>query len=427
VRVCATAVLALLCILPAAAEARQDESSTRRTYRSAFGPTEQDELRPPALTFTMSLYGGMDDNTRFATGSVQDDGLQSGRSHQGVLAAFRLVRRRARTLLTFDAASAVRYYPSLRSIGTQKHSGAASLSVNASRRVRLQFGQTISYSPSYQLALGSPPAGDSASPLSAEPSVDYSVSRQKQVSYGSSADLKVAGILAGEVGIGQTFRLVDFFTQPDFRTYRSHFAYTRPLAAGIGLRLGYGLASTGVVGESRTSHHDLDIGINYDRQFLFSPRATLAFTTGAAVVNTAGGRHIPFTGSVQFQNRFAPRWTGGIGYQRGIQSIDSLSEPFLAGVLSGTVHGYLTNALRLSITPSYTRGAMVGTTANAYSSWTTETRVDVTLSHHWAIYAEHFFYRYRFEASAALPDFLATRLQRQGVRAGIALWAPVIR
>jgi hypothetical protein len=424
----AAAILAILLFaFPPTLEARQEETSTRRTYRSAFGPTDQDELRPPALTFTMSLYGGLDDNTRFATGNVQDDGLQSGRSHQGVLAAFRAVRRRSRTLLTFDAASAVRYYPSLRGIGTQKHSGAVSLSATASRRVRWQLGQTVSYSPSYQLALGTQPAGEDTSPLMAEPTVDYSVSREKQLSYGTSADVNIAGLLGGEIGLGETFRLVDFFTQPDFLTHRSHVSYTRPLAAGIGLRLGYGLATARLDGESRTSHHDLDVGLNYDRQFLFSPRATLAFTTGAAIVNSAGGRHIPLTGNVQLQNRWSPRWTSGVSYQRGIQSIDSVSEPFLAGILSGTVNGYLTNALRLSIAPSYSRGAMVGATSTAYSSWTTETRVDVTLSHHWAFYAEHFFYHYRFNASAALPDFLATRLQRHGVRAGVALWAPVIR
>ena len=420
-------LVALFCAGMPTLAAAQGNSPSGRSFRSVFGPTEQDEIRPPALTFSLSVYSGLDDNSRFATGSVQDDALQTGRAHQGVLGAFRIVRRRARTLFTADLASAVRYYPTLRGIGTQKHSGSATLAVTVSRNMRVLFGQTASFSPSYQLALGRTlPLGTSTT-VAPDAGVDYSVSREKQISYGSSAEVNYAGLAGGELGVGQTLRVVDFFTRPDFLAERTQVSYTRPIARGIGVRLGYGIASGGLRGDERRWHHDLDIGIDYNRSVLFSPRATLAFTTGAAIVNTPSGRQVPLIGSIQLQNRWSPRWTSGLAYQRGVQSIESVSEPFIAGTLSGTLHGYVSNAVRLTFAPSYARGAMVGVTSAGYQSWTNESRMDVALSHHWAIYAEHFFYHYRFDASARLPDFLASGLRRHGLRGGIALWAPVIR
>jgi hypothetical protein len=412
---------------PPEPEAVASRTTSARAYRGLFGPTEEDELRPPALTLNLSVAAGVDDNTRFATGGVGDATLQGGRQHQGVQAVLAFVRRRPHSTVALDLSSAVRYYPSLRNIGTQKHSGAVSMELVPSRQVRLQFAQSASYSPSYQLALAGPQLADDAAGDLPAAGIDYSVARNKQMTYGSSAAATYAASAATELSFGYTGRYTNFFSTPDFHAQRAGGRFTRRLAAGVDLRLGYGFGTAGLSGRRATQHHDLDIGVNYGRQFLFSPRTSLGFTSGSTVILTPGGRQFPIIGSVQLRRRLAARWMGDISYTRGLQSIDTMAEPFLAGAVSGSVSGYLNSRTRLRITPSYAQGADVTDSARAYRSWTAETRADIALSHHWAIYAEHFYYHYQFAGAFELPGGLQAGLNRQGLRIGLALWAPVIR
>jgi hypothetical protein len=44
-----------------------------------------------------------------------------------------------------------------------------------------------------------------------------------------------------------------------------------------------------------------------------------------------------------------------------------------------------------------------------------------------ALYGEHVAYRYRFTSTEGLPPLLAASMNRQGARAGLTWWLPVIR
>ncbi|MEO8682070.1 MAG: hypothetical protein ABI665_23690, partial [Vicinamibacterales bacterium] len=94
-------MVALTAAAPAAAQ------SIERPYRGLFGPAERDEVHPPQFVVGLSLYAGLDDSSRFATGGVADDTLQAGRLHQGATLSLGYVRRRPRSTIAVTGSSAV--------------------------------------------------------------------------------------------------------------------------------------------------------------------------------------------------------------------------------------------------------------------------------------------------------------------------------
>src|SRR5687767_14389848 len=178
-------LMALLTFWAAGADAQ----TNRRPFRTEFGPGERDEMRADQLVLTGSLYAGLDDTTRLGGPILLDDTLQSGRMHQGGNLSLQIVRRRPRLALTASGGSAVRYYHSLNRVGTQRHTvnGAGEWVINP--KLTMQFGQDVTYSPSYSLFLAAAPAlAPEEAP--APESLDYELSRGKQVQLGTYASAR---------------------------------------------------------------------------------------------------------------------------------------------------------------------------------------------------------------------------------------------
>ena len=51
----------------------------------------------------------------------------------------------------------------------------------------------------------------------------------------------------------------------------------------------------------------------------------------------------------------------------------------------------------------------------------------MAISHHLALYVEHFYYRYRFASAAGLPALLTSATDRQGARVGLTVWTPLVQ
>ncbi len=407
--------------VPAGAQA------TARPYRSLFGPAERDATRADQFTLTGSLYAGLDDTSRLATGSVLDESLQTGRAHQGVTLALAALRRRPRTTLTIAASSAVRYYSSLNRIGTQKHGGGVGFQVLASRRLTLRIAQDVNYSPSYQLALGQAPAPD-GSELTFDPAgVDYSVSRDKQITYGTYAGGTYVWNSSRDLTFGYGLNYANYFTRSDFGVQLASVRYTQRLTPGVSLRLGYGLGSGSMASLRSAAHHDLDVGLVINRSFAFSPRTAVGFTSGSTVVSVDDRRQFELIGSATLRHQLSPRWTSSIGYQRGLTAIDGTPRPFVAATVNAEVNGFVGSRTKVTIQPGYARGADVADAKRTFQSGVSLTRVEAAVTRHWAIFAEHFYYRYRFAGAPDLPPALAAGLNRQGMRWGLSLWTPVIR
>lgn len=423
---CTSALLIAVTALACAAAAA-DAQTTARPYRSLFGPADRDERRVDRFTLIGSLYAGLDDTSRLATATVLDESLQTGRAHQGVTLALSVLRRRPRTTLTVAASSAVRYYSSLHQVGTQKHGGGVGFQFLASRRLTFRLAQDVNYSPSYQLALGQAPAQE-GSELTFDPAgVDYSVTRDKQITYGSYAGAAYMWNASRDLTLGYGLNYANYFTRSDFGVQLASVRFTQRLTQGLALRLGYGLGSGSLAGLRSAVHHDLDIGLVVNRSFAFSPRTSIGFTSGSTMVSVDDQRQFELIGGASLRHQLSPRWNSSLAYQRGLTAIDGAPRPFVASTVNGEVNGFVGSRTKVTIQPAYSQGVDVADANRTFHSSVSLTRVETAVSRHWAIFAEHFYYRYRFAAAPDLPPALAAGLSRQGMRWGLALWTPVIR
>jgi hypothetical protein len=415
---------------PAFAQSSEPAAPIVHEFRGLFGPTRADERRPPLANFTLLLYGAADDNSRFASGSdVSDEALQARRMYEGAQAGLNFLRRRPRSVLRVEGSSALRYYSDLRRISTQKHSGSFGLEYVLSQRAKLQVGQTASFSPYYQLVLGRPAVGAlNALDVSAATG-DYSVSRQKQMVYGSSAVLTYAAGTHGAMTFGYARQHTDFFESADFHSQRAAARYTHEIGRGVALRLGYGFGDASTSGLSPTRNHDLDFGVDYGRALSVSPRTVLGFTSGTTMVATNVGRQVQLIGSAQLRHQLSrsTRWNAQLSFDRGLQAIEGTPRPFIADTVTAGINGYISRRISLRVLPSYASGVDVEEDGLRYHSLLAQTRLDMAMSRNWAAYVEHFYYRYQFPASASLPSVLTAGMNRQGLRVGLSLWTPVAR
>ena len=420
-----SSVRALFVVAMVLACASASAAQTRRPYRSLFGPGERDEARADQFVLSMSAYSGLDDTSRFATGGVLDDQLQTGRVHQGGTMALAFLRRRPRVTVTAAGSSALRYYSSLNRIGTQKHSGGVGLNLLASRNLTFRFAQEASYSPSYQLALGHAPQQESPDVTFTPAGVDYGVGREKQITFGSAAGATYVWNSSRDLTLGYSLNYTNYFARSDFGMQQAAARFTQRLTSAVALRLGYGLGSGSMAGLRSAVHHDLDIGLAFNRSFSFSPRTSLGFTSGSTVISVDNQRHFELVGSVQLRRLLSRRWSSALEYQRGLTAVDSLPRPYVASTVNGDIGGFLGSRVKVSVQPRYSWGADIADANRTFHSVIAMTRVDTAVNRHWAIFAEHFFYDYQFAAAPDLPATLAAGMKRQGLRWGLALWKPL--
>ena len=419
--VCALFVLAMVlacAVAPASAQ-------TRRPYRALFGPGESDDERADQLILNMSVYSGLDDTSRFATGALLDDALLAGRAHQGGTMTLGFLRRRPRSTVTASASSALRYYNSLNQIGTQKHNGGFGVTALASRRLTFKLAQELSYSPSYQLMLGHAPQQDTPDVTFAAANTDYGVGREKAIAYGSAAGATYVWNEGRDLTLGYTLNYTNYFERSDFGMQQGNVRFTQRLTSALALRLGYGLGSGSMTGLTSAVHHDLDIGLAFNKAFALSPRTSVGFTSGSTVVSIENQRHFELTGSVQLRRLLSRRWSSSLEYQRGLTRVDTMPRPYVANTMYGDVGGFLGSRVKLTVQPLYSWGADIADASRTFHSVTGTARVDTAVSRHWAIFGEFFYYDYRFAASPDLPATLAAGMTRQGLRWGLALWKPL--
>ncbi len=419
---------ASIAVSPAIAAAQPAQSGGGlRPFRGLFGPREADERKPPRLTLAMSAYGGTEDNSRVAPGGdVFDETLQARRPYQGAQATLGYQRARPGSVFRADAASAFRYFPTLHRIGTQKHSGAFSLDLTPSTQWKVQIAQAASYSPYYQLQLGRNGQGAAAPDLAAA-GADFSVSREKQMGYDSFGGATYTVSRSAEMAVGYGLRYSHFFDSPDFRSQRANARYTHRLTPDFSLRLGYGLTSAVQGNRAAVRNHDLDLGLGYGRSFSLSSRTAFTFSSGSSVVSSDGERHLVLTGSAALRRQLARRWSANLSYDRGVQVLENVPRPFTTGTLSGLVSGHFSSRVNLKFQPGYTLATDVADSRQRYHSYTSFTRLEAALAHNWAAYVEHFYYQYTFTGVSNVPAALAAGLDRQGVRVGLSLWAPLLR
>jgi hypothetical protein len=431
VRLVSLVAIALSIARPALAQSGSGSARPLPVFRGLFGPDERESTRPRSLDVNWNVYSAQDDNTFLATDAdVLDTPLQSNRIYTGATIGATYKRRPKRNVLTLSGSAAGRYYADLREVVTTRYGGGMSLDSSLARDWRLQLAESASFSPFYQLAVA--PAGPDAPAADAPvPVGDDAVARQHAMQYGSFVGLTHTMSARTSLAWNYSSRYTQVFDGgTDTNTQRGGVSYLHGLTKYIGLRLGYayGVAFTGP-GVSPIRNQDLDVGLSYGRAFAPSRRTTFGFSSGSSFVSDGDGSlHYVVTGSARLTRRLAPRWTSQVLYDRGLSVPDGATRPFFADTVAANISGYLTGRVSVRLQPAYAHGVVGFSGAtNSYNSGSNTTRLEMAISHHLALYLEHFIYRYQFANGVGLPPLLSQSVDRQGVRLGLTLWTPLVQ
>jgi hypothetical protein len=406
---------------PHAALAQAPAKTTVHVYRGLFGPTELEENLPQRLFFTFSTYGAGDDSSALGGPDIGDVSLQEDRFYQGAQARVSLRRQRARSLMNFEGTSAIRYYHGLHGVTTGQHGGSLDAQFVRSPRVKFQVSASGSYSPQYQLQFGQGAGGEAALP----PGEDFSVARQRTLNYGGLGAMTYTAGRHTELVVTGGARYTQFLDAQDFLSHSAGARFTHRVSRDFALVLGY---STGVQGRSGlpgTRAQNIDAGLSYARGMWLSPRTSMGFSTGSAIISALDGRHFELTGSAFLKHQMSARWTAQVSVSRGMQAVEAAAQPFIGETVTGTLSGYFSRRFAVRISPMYGHGSDVSVANASYHSVSNQARVEWAFNRNWAYYVEHYYFHYRttgIALSSRLPG-----LDRQGIRTGLTLWAPLVR
>ena len=92
------------------------------------------------------------------------------------------------------------------------------------------------------------------------------------------------------------------------------------------------------------------------------------------------------------------------------------------------MEGLLTHRLDLRALFAYTNGELgIVSRTNNFDTYSATTRLRFAFTQMLAAYGEYVAYRYEFSNAAGLPAGLPSKVDRQGVRAGMTLFLPILR
>jgi len=424
-------VVAAVCVCAFAAAA--DAQTAERRVPQLFGrvPSHGDQQ----LNVSASSMGAYDDDVIAAlqSGSVDPRTQKSG-TYNELATQVAYAKQGRRLLFGVSESSTLRYTPSLRDLSGMQHVGAIGLSGTLGK-TRIRLNQTLGYSPYYsfapqqslfELEPGRVPASVSGSV----------VSRMDARTLGSSADI------SQPLGQRTTLQLTSSLQDTDFRRDGSGLRsealggrVVRNLTRDFGIVLGYGFQQgiyrTSPTDSRITTFHNLDLGIDYHRALSLTRRVAVNVTSGSTLVRGLdGSSQYRVIGDAKVTREIGRSWQAAAAYHRGVDLIDGFGEPFFQDSLIFSAGGTLNSRVSLSVAGGYAKGqlgmANSGAAVNNNDSYNASAHLRVALSRTLAFTSEYSLYRYQFDRATSLPLGLPAQLQRQGFRAGLELWLPLV-
>jgi hypothetical protein len=416
---------AVLLVAGAGSAAAQAEQSTR-AYRGLFGGPPPDAKTRQVFDLNVSTFAAYDDNVLAEQGGLVTDPV-SGRSgvFSGVDAGASFSRIGQVVDFMASAGGSMRYYPQVKNVTALGEQGTVGLSAH-SRRTRVRFNETVGYTPYYMLAPFAAPAplpGDVA-PLA----TDASVYQRTAVSYGTDASLEHSISRRSDMRLTYNFASASYGGE-SLQTRNEYYGgqYRYHVTSGAGFHLGYGYqrATFGTLA-APIGVHNLDLGIDYNKQLSRTRRTTFTFGVGTAIFDQYGTRLYRAQGDASLDHEIGRTWSARVNYHRGVGVISGLGAPFFADAATASVQGSITRRVEWRTTASYTNGdlGITGPT-NTFDSYTGSSRLRYALSRTLAVYTEYVVYRYQFANLASLPVGFPPTINRQGIRAGLTLWLPL--
>jgi len=206
--------------------------------------------------------------------------------------------------------------------------------------------------------------------------------------------------------------------------------WERQLSPSTGFHAGYGFGSISyATAESAAGlRHDLDVGVDFSRPLPFSGRTVFEMETGSTILTDSAGSKLRLVLRASLARDLARRWSSRIEYSRPMQFVAGFGDPFLSDTVGLSVDGQLGRAWLLSISGGAARGSVgFNTGAPQYDSYTTSVRLRRQIGRAWHVEAEAFSTRFRFTGTVPAGMTIPSKLERQGVRAGLSWSAGLFR
>jgi opacity protein-like surface antigen len=442
-------VLSLFVSLPVFAQRPRPD----RPYRGLFGGNAADPTSTQQFDLSVSLSGAYDDNVFAERGqSVTTDPryLKSGAYGSGNL-SLDYTKKVGKGSVDMSAGTTYRYYPTIKELNGFSYFASVGFTANLGRRTTLRATESGSYTPYF--AFGLFPGLTTRQPGEVAPiDPQRPLVSQTAVMASSSAALDHRLTPRSSLTADYNFSYTDYQAQArPYTNYAAGAGFSYRTSPRSSIRLGYHFrrATLGYVAVNRpVDSHDLDIGLDYSRPLSRSRKATIGFKTGSSVyrsfdpldaASTTPGStasaadlyrrtHYTATGSAFLTWQIRRSWSARANYQRGLQFVEGFPDPFFADSVSAIATGFLGSRSRLNFSAAYTNGQM-GITINArpYTTASGVASYQVALSRSIAVFTEYDYYHYRFDPSVQLPFGMSRSMDRQSVKVGLNLWAPLLR
>ncbi len=436
-----------------AAQVIDTGTGSDRPYSALFGGAARSTSnRPDSLDFTTSIFGGYDDDI-FARGQgPRSPNAQVGGNFVGGQAAANYLHRFTNASFSVNTASALRWLPDTDELVPTFYTAGVGYATALGPRNTLTTRYTAAYRPFFSVVpfAGGNTVGASLqdSGISQNPGLmptsgpdDFTVSADRPALQ-HTGTLQLSRRLSPRSGVDVMgdYGVADF-RSPEFDDvnnthWRVAGRYTYDLTKFAALRLGYGYRMFGTGEGDRTGNHDIDVGVNYNQPFVFQRgRTQFAFTTGTTLLVrenvTAEGQsqdRINFlaVGTADLMHSFRAPWQAQLTYARSVGFLDGLSDPYQGDQVMATLGGLLTRSLDLSLSAGYLSGA-IGLSDRNFDTAIAGVRLRQGITQNLALFAQYFYFQYSFDDDIAEQLIVAPELERQGFRAGLTLWLPLIR
>jgi predicted porin len=418
---------ALAVALPVRAQVEQPP----RAVHGLFGGPPRDPNTTRTFDFNLSLFDAYDDDVLAgAAGGGATPGPALGGNYSGLTGGLAFSRTGRHIDFGLTAGTNYRYYPTGGNMLGVADQGGVSLGVHG-KHTTLQTSGSVGYQPFFAFAPFAPPIANDTATLQPAP-VDAVLTKRTALSYGTNVslehDLGARTVVTGVYSIQQ---LTYSGENADQREQGAGLTLSHHLTKALSLRLGYQYQETqfdAAVATPLTRVHNVDAGVDYSKALGATRRTTIGFTSGSAMVDTAGAQSYRVIGDAWLNREIGETWAARANYHRGVTTLDGFTQPAFTDAVTLSVGGQITHRLDLQTSAAYSRGDLNPAAAtNRFDTYTGSARLRVAFTRTVAVYGEYVVYQYNFDNASDLPFGVSRHMFREGIRGGLTLWVPLFR
>jgi hypothetical protein len=430
---------AALVVALASASAADSAAQPAAPYRPIFGAASGSTTNGTVLDVRLDVAEAYDSNVLGDRGGVPVSPLTVSGLYTSASPEFDFAHRSKRLQVVFAGGSTFRRYPSLGTVEATTHHAVAGFNAEVTSRTTLSVTETVTYAPAYLYRLftsATPLAPDVLAPATSNYSVDDQRSYAYATAMGATHSLtrRASFSLMGETR--RTNYVLHLPGYVDLRSYGVGGSFAYSLNRATKARISYTYHDATYSPTLHPLEHDLEVGVEYHRPLSptraailtanVGPRLLTAQTSSSGLLPTNSGYAYRLTGDGSVDYQVARTWHVAANYRRGLMFLETLPGPVFTDGIAASTRGFLNRRLEAIVSSGYSRGQLeFAKSVGSLTTYTGDVRFQVGLSRIAAIYAEYLLYYYDLSQEINLASGLPHHLNRNGVRVGLNLWAPV--